>query len=355
MVHVLDAEVTVVKSDSAVPDSLKKSLSDAVRPLEEIPDKYKDWHPGSDEMVLDLVHPSLFPLVYGISRVVTDEIVPLKDCFKYCGKGEIVKFEDEDRGHENYNSWSGSRSELRAWGSFQWLPSNIKFTEDGEARIDSYINNLHPKEHDKLYRVLEKFVDKAVPLWNESLSWNHDRIRITLTHTGSDDWLIPEGMKYQRPRADNEDSQEESQEDEDPKGSDEESEIDEWDDDYIEWKESVRVLIHPEPPEYQPLAEKMEKSEAKKIDLRKDFGQGIQIIFKLANIHLSPEKPQYNGGSWHIEGALNEHICATALYYYDQENITDSHLAFRQALDVEEMTMKPEQASGLPRIAVILH
>jgi hypothetical protein len=51
---------------------------------------------------------------------------------------------------------------------------------------------------------------------------------------------------------------------------------------------------------------------------------------KLANIELTPEKPEYEGGAWHVEGQLNEHIVATALYYYDNENIRESHLAFRQ-------------------------
>jgi hypothetical protein len=32
---------------------------------------------------------------------------------------------------------------------------------------------------------------------------------------------------------------------------------------------------------------------------------------------------------------MNEHICATALYYYDTENITPSHLAFRQQSNAE--------------------
>jgi Protein of unknown function (DUF4246) len=45
----------------------------------------------------------------------------------------------------------------------------------------------------------------------------------------------------------------------------------------------------------------------------------------------------------HIEGALNEHICATALYYYDEENLTESSLAFRQTIDSEDMMMVPGQ------------
>ncbi|KAL9015696.1 MAG: hypothetical protein Q9185_006922 [Variospora sp. 1 TL-2023] len=41
------------------------------------------------------------------------------------------------------------------------------------------------------------------------------------------------------------------------------------------------------------------------VNLRKDYGQ-LQIIVKLANIHLSPENPEYPGGSWHVEGQANE-------------------------------------------------
>ncbi|KAM4054626.1 hypothetical protein HRG_005454 [Hirsutella rhossiliensis] len=65
----------------------------------------------------------------------------------------------------------------------------------------------------------------------------------------------------------------------------------------------------------------------------------IQIIVKLANIELTPEHPVYTGGSWHIEGLLNEHICASALFYYDSENITESRLAFRSRCDEEELRM----------------
>ena len=36
---------------------------------------------------------------------------------------------------------------------------------------------------------------------------------------------------------------------------------------------------------------------------------------------------------------MNEHICSTALYYYDCENVTDSHLAFRLRIDDVEARM----------------
>ena len=75
---------------------------------------------------------------------------------------------------------------------------------------------------------------------------------------------------------------------------------------------------------------------------------GLQVIVKMASIELTPEKPQFPHGSWHVEGMqicyfalntlnltehyqgqLNENICATALYYLDSENITDSSLSFQ--------------------------
>lgn len=53
--------------------------------------------------------------------------------------------------------------------------------------------------------------------------------------------------------------------------------------------------------------------------------------------------PRYDGSDWHVEGALNEHICATTLFYYDQENIEDSFLEFRHEVDSADMIMKPRQ------------
>jgi hypothetical protein len=42
-----------------------------------------------------------------------------------------------------------------------------------------------------------------------------------------------------------------------------------------------------------------------RVDLMKDYAKrGLQVIVKLANIHLTPEKPEYGGGTWHVEGQL---------------------------------------------------
>ena len=57
----------VWQSDTLVDDKLRSRLREAVRVLEEVPEAERDWHPGSDGQVLDLVHPSLFCLVREVS------------------------------------------------------------------------------------------------------------------------------------------------------------------------------------------------------------------------------------------------------------------------------------------------
>ncbi|KAK7966271.1 uncharacterized protein PG986_000548 [Apiospora aurea] len=335
MVHVLDSELTVVKSDSMVPAELQQALLAAVRSLEDVPENQKDWHPGSDNQVLDLVHPSLFPLVYGLSRVLPVGKVPLDECTKYIGRGETIPIDTSPRARVKQISW-GNEVSPEAWGEFQWLPANVEFQGD-QTKITSYINGLHPQKHKDLYAVLEQLVDKAIPLWSDTLSWFHTRTRINVGGTGADDYEIPDGLVYDGP--DNIIGVSESDDE-----YEERLEMLEDSDDYRDWKDEHQVLIQREPDDYVPFERSTARGGHDHIDLRSRFAaSGLQVIFKLANIHLTPDKPQYPGGTWHVEGALNEHICATALYYYDQDNITDSHLSFRQELNVEELVMMPEQ------------
>ena len=60
----------VVKSNTIVSLELRMKLRIACKPLEDIPTILKDRYLGSDGKVLDLVDPSLFPLIYGRSRVL---------------------------------------------------------------------------------------------------------------------------------------------------------------------------------------------------------------------------------------------------------------------------------------------
>ncbi|KAI4729247.1 hypothetical protein E4T49_03038 [Aureobasidium sp. EXF-10728] len=349
----IDVDAQVVYSDSTISQDFRHDLNQAVALLENVPDKDKDWHPRTRERVLDLVHPSLFPLIYGRSKVLKEGTVGLKDCMSYCGRGEVIK---KPRVYHDFYSQE-----------FQWLPCDVRFAEDNEVKIVSYINNLHPREHAGLYPLIEKVIAKAVPLWDQllshtggSLSANngtlrsrdyvrpfHPRIEINDFHFewshGRDErpggWTLGRHPRTEEEKAElqalsdasielERDTMQDRHDIDREKGIDidESYELDEW------WKENMRTLHLPEPKPYKPR----EVLEEPPLDLRKEYADsGLQVIVKLANTYLTPDDPVWEGGSWHVEGLLNEHIVATAIYYYSNDNITPSHLKFRHNCNEE--------------------
>ncbi|KAJ5627930.1 hypothetical protein N7490_010158, partial [Penicillium lividum] len=296
-------DIGVIKSDTAISEDLRKALADAVAPLENVPDDQKDYHPGSDQKVLDLVHPSLFPLVYGHTRILRNEAIGLDDCLGATGQGEVIPVPSM----EKKDGWRFPDDEFYS-RKFQWLPCDVKLSStepEPKCRISSYINNLHPTRHRDLYGIIEKVITCAIPLWNRSLTkkgiYSH---RIEYTAVEYDEDSHPDPKPEQRP---------------------DEDENHFWG--RMKSWEVVMPIKKPEPAEFKSKPDE-------KIQIYDTFGKtGLQVIVKLANIELSPESPEYEGGSWHIEGQLNERICATAIYYYDSENITESTLSFRQRIE----------------------
>jgi len=134
-------EADVVKSDVALSESFRLSLIEAVKPLEDVLEHQKDWHPGSDRKVLDLVHPSLFPLVYGKSRILEEGRVGLEDCVERCGEGKVVpvppKEETNWRGEADNNTYYYRRRPKTLYFSrkFQWLPCEVDVSGDGAKYV----------------------------------------------------------------------------------------------------------------------------------------------------------------------------------------------------------------------------
>ncbi|EEH19936.2 hypothetical protein PABG_02195 [Paracoccidioides brasiliensis Pb03] len=331
--NVLVYDAGVVKSDTAISESLKDALKAAASSLENIPDNEKDYHPGSDNLVLDLVHPSLFPVVYGRTRIVKGAVLSVLEGISAAGRGEVLPIPPTGADSATTSLPRNGPMHNPYSNKFQWLPCDVEFTADSastenkalnnkyqnhkcKCKITSYINNLHPNDHWDLYEVIEKVIEQAVPLWNKTLTPSRIRLPyIRIPYDCGEEKLDEEAMKT------------------DPKP---EQESDEDEDDYeervSEWEVRIQKTVLPEPADiFSPSYEEI------LVDLQREFGStGLQVIVKLANIHLTPEKPRYNGGAWHVEGQLNEHICATALYYYDSENISESRLGFRQFSDPEE-------------------
>lgn len=85
----------------------------------------------------------------------------MDNCIETCGLGDVIPSSAPEKSDPN-NAFS-----LR----FQWLPSDVEIDETGHAKIDSYIDNLHPGLHAALYTVIEKFINLALPAWDLVYRW----------------------------------------------------------------------------------------------------------------------------------------------------------------------------------------
>ncbi|KAL4952723.1 hypothetical protein BDW69DRAFT_195405 [Aspergillus filifer] len=281
----------VVKSDIAISCDLQQRLRDAVKTLEDVPEEEEDYHPSSYRKVLDLVHLSLFPLVYGRTRVLRDTLIRTDNCLLSLGHRKPIKLHNH-QGPEHDRGWNVN--DLSPYSQkFQWLPCIIEFGIDGQCQIASYINNLHPIKHRDLYHVIENILDETIPLWMVSLVRRRD---------------IPNRISYSEVEYLPSNEPEPERENSDDKTYWER--LDDW--------RMRRLLKQPEPGEFRPS-----RDVDIPVDLQAQFrDKGLQVIVKLANVELSPDKPEYDGGAWHIEGQLN---------------ITSHALGFRHRIHEEDI------------------
>lgn len=89
---------------------------------------------------------------------------------KWAGKGDVIA--KSPAAPQERNPWRLSNTvPAEYWSNtYQWLPANLAFQEDGTVMFTSYINNLHPKKHPEIYAVIEKLVDTAIPAWDYVLT-----------------------------------------------------------------------------------------------------------------------------------------------------------------------------------------
>lgn len=161
-----------------MPQSLQDSLHTAFSKLKRDQEDNPDWHPNTNGMVQDLVHPSMYPLVYGRSRGFKEEVVGVDDAIeKWMGKGEVIPKEnrlvDDDPFGVRYGIGGGMAPPEYWSDTYQWLPANVAFQDDGTVKFTSYINNLHPKKYPDIYRTIEKLIQTALPLWDQCLKTIH--------------------------------------------------------------------------------------------------------------------------------------------------------------------------------------
>jgi hypothetical protein len=308
------------QADDIIPKEIKEALINGVSKLENVDEAQIDYHPGSDNQVIDLVHPSLFCLTSEVTMKrsetdaeLLDNIKSITDCFNHIGEGQVESLAINKPDPNIPARMRFMHNKIKSYYTsekYQWLPTEVKIDKDGKAKIQSYINNLHPIWNSELYEPVERIFEQFVPMFNKVLTDMVDP-RPPRIEVDPYSWYKEKEKK------------------------EEEEDDDDYDDD--DYYDKQARFIHPEVPDFVAP-----EAPEQVITLQ---GRQLQVIVKLANIILTPENPSYPGGVWHVEGMENEHIVASGIYYYKSENISKSTLAFRES--VEEPDYEQNDSYGV--------
>mmetsp|Transcript_40464 Transcript_40464/g.64987 ORF Transcript_40464/g.64987 Transcript_40464/m.64987 type:complete len:463 (-) Transcript_40464:130-1518(-) len=178
---------------------------------------------------------------------------------------------------------------------YMWLPAEFDVSPQGDVKILSYITGIHPLKHKALYQDISSIFQRFLPLFENTLTMYANP--------------FPERTDTRCPQF-----------------------IEDWDGPH-------RV---PKLKEFHSILgkKKEEKKGCFRINLK---GRRLQVIVKIASIELTPRNSIYPGGSWHVEGMRNENIVATGIYYYSQENVSESTLSFRRSISDPDYEQNDER------------
>jgi len=243
-------------------------ISLGLRTIEDVPEERKYWHPQSNNQILDLVHPSLYPLVYNNTKSLETCLpIPIPQVVQTLVEAEEDKWVDLHGENPNIRSTQ-----------FQWLPSDFKVSADGKTKIKSYINNPHPIRHRDLCSTIRKiFLASSPPnLVLDDLERKAHKIRRVET----DLLQQPEKHRDRYPTS---------------------RELVDWDFGWDMGKLAGKMFS---PPQFSANTN----------------GKTVKVITKSTNMHLTPRNPEYPRGTWHVEGM---NVCSLAA-----SSLTRAYLRF---------------------------
>ncbi|KAJ2751495.1 hypothetical protein GGI19_004446 [Coemansia pectinata] len=278
-------------SDTLIDAETTKKLRDYAAVLESVPDLQKDWHPDVRSRMLNLIDPSLYPLIYDRSWL--------------CRQSSTAA---GDSGPEYYLPVVVKKQALYASDKFSWLPSEFRVDDAGAVTIESYINNLHPVKHAALYPVIAHVFSKFLPLLEQVLTdLVHPHVPgVELDLYECYDYGGPEPERGRRPYYEYLE------------------ELECWEEDASYVDPKPKRFVAPERP----------------VNPYKLRGRRLQAVVRMSNIELTSEKPTYGGKSWSVAGLDNERIIATGIFFYDVVNIAPCSLKFREPLNAYHSASK---------------
>ena len=166
---------------------------------------------------------------------------------------------------------------------FQWIPSDFSVGSDGTVTLISpYINNVHPTRHKELYSVIPEILQHAIPMFERVLS---DLLRpllpMRIATSGGPrsgggkavDCVWTGARPYPSPLTE---------------------------DEYYKHKSAWYAPHQLRTPDAKGTYDGDLQVMNDRISLR---GRTLQIVISLATTVLTPERPKYPGGKWHVEGS----------------------------------------------------
>ncbi|KAJ1671765.1 hypothetical protein GGF38_000553 [Coemansia sp. RSA 25] len=297
----LSAADGVWLSDMLIDTETTNRLKEYAAILESTPSRQKDWHPDDRSHVLNLIDPSLFPLIYSRSKLCRQPCASPQAALNPGVPGEFpgsrTKWYGALRGSDYYIPPLTPFYFQCASDKSSWLPSEFRMADDGAVTIESYINNLHPIKHAALYPAIASIFSKFLPLLEQVVT--------DLVHPHRPRVVLDLSKYYQsdKPKPEYDDRYYEEK--------------------YREWKKRA-TFVYPQP---EPFV-----APARPASPYKLCGRRLQAIVRMSSVELSLESPSYSGKDWSLAGLGNERIIATGVFFYDVANVSQRILQFREAL-----------------------
>jgi len=179
----------VAMVDDFLGEDLVQTLTSNIDALRSYQEKQNaiDYHPQSNNIVRDIVHPGLYSYIKGVSEL-RGSVKDMNPCsLPSCKSDEVKSYnevENDGYGEGIVDFWG--RNE---WDKYQWLPTYFDISSEGECKIEHYINGLTPRScgvNADLHQSLAKLFENALPYINSVYSYTR-AIRPLIRENNSDD------------------------------------------------------------------------------------------------------------------------------------------------------------------------
>lgn len=172
----VEKDVCLVK-DHLIPLELREELRQEISKLENVDESKKDYHPGSNNQVLDLIHPSLYCYHYAHSVLKEDspfilesnpDILWIPTWFKKQRTQNTTHFVQQNSQHESDSIKDQAEKQNQHSAEI-----------DFDITYESYINNICEVKQKNLANVICKVMCYFVPMWEQHYSIHYSPCDVT--------------------------------------------------------------------------------------------------------------------------------------------------------------------------------